>query len=157
VKRQLLVAFGAGLLFSVGLCLSGMTNPARIIGFLDVFGDWDPSLAFVMAGAVGVHAALYRLIIRRTAPLLCASFSVPGKQGIDAPLLIGAATFGVGWGLAGYCPGPAVTSLASGAGLAVIFTAGMVLGFVLSRQFAAAYARRGLRVAAGGLSENEAP
>jgi hypothetical protein len=125
------VAFVAGLLFAVGLCLSGMTDPARVQGFLDVFGRWDPSLAFVMVGAIGVHASLFQLISRRRAPILAAVFSLPGRGDVDARLVAGAIIFGVGWGLSGYCPGPAVTSLASGARPAIIFTAAMILGFLL--------------------------
>ena len=126
------VAFVAGLVFALGLGLSGMTQPAKVLGFLDVGGRWDPSLAFVMAGAVSVHAALARLILRRSAPVLAPCFSLPVRREIDGRLLIGAAVFGVGWGLAGLCPGPAVTVLASGKPIAVAFVGAMLIGIVLA-------------------------
>lgn len=128
---QLASALAAGLLFAGGLCLSGMTNPAKILGFLDLFGRWDPTLVFVMMGAVVTHAVLYRLVTRRAAPLFAERFAIPTKKAVDAPLVLGSALFGVGWGLAGYCPGPAVTSLATGRGSALIFVGGMLIGLAL--------------------------
>jgi uncharacterized protein len=127
-----LVAFLSGLVFALGLGLSGMTQPAKVLGFLDVAGRWDPSLAFVMVGAIGVHAALSRMILRRRAPMVAPSFSLPVRRKVDARLLIGAAVFGVGWGLAGLCPGPAVTVVASGKPIAVAFVGAMLLGMVLA-------------------------
>jgi hypothetical protein len=105
-----------------------MTDPRRVLGFLDFFGAWDPTLAFVMAGAVGTHAVLSRLAARRAAPVFGASFILPAREAVDARLLVGSAIFGVGWGLAGYCPGPAVLSVASGTGTALLFTAAMAAG-----------------------------
>jgi uncharacterized membrane protein YedE/YeeE len=105
-----------------------MTQPAKVTGFLDVAGDWDPSLALVMVGAIAVHAVLYRLILRRPAPLLDASFHVPVRRDVDAPLVVGAAIFGVGWGLGGVCPGPAVVCVASGAPTALVFVLAMFVG-----------------------------
>jgi uncharacterized membrane protein YedE/YeeE len=128
LKRQALAAFAAGLLFAAGLCLSGMADPRRVIGFLDFFGRWDPTLAFVMMGAVGTHALLYRLITRRPAPVLVPTFSIPTKHQIDAPLVLGSALFGTGWGLSGYCPGPAVAALGAGLPSAVVFLVGMLAG-----------------------------
>jgi len=126
------IAFFAGLVFALGLCLSGMTHPSKVLGFLDVTGAWDPSLAFVMAGAVGVAAIAFRLARRWSAPFAGRSFLVPARSGrIDARLLAGAALFGAGWGMSGLCPGPAVTSLASGQIGAVIFVASMAFGMVL--------------------------
>jgi uncharacterized membrane protein YedE/YeeE len=130
-QGELVAAFAAGALFAVGLGIGGMTDPARVLGFLDVLGRWDPTLAFVMAGAVLVHLVSYAVIRRRPSPLLAARFHLPGRRQITAPLVGGAAIFGVGWGLVGYCPGPAVVSLASGARSALAFTAGMLGGFLL--------------------------
>ncbi|MBI4347203.1 MAG: YeeE/YedE family protein [Elusimicrobia bacterium] len=128
-----LSAFIAGALFSVGLAVSGMTLPENVVGFLDFFGDWRPALAFVMGGAVGVYAALYPLVIRRGAPLFAPAFDVPAPAPVDARLLAGAAAFGAGWGLAGFCPGPALTALGSGAVEAAIFTGAMTAGICLHR------------------------
>lgn len=127
------VALLAGVLFGVGLMVAGMTRPAKVLGFLDVTGRWDPSLALVMVGAIGVHAALTRLIRRRERPLQAATFQVPTRRDLDAPLLLGSALFGVGWGLGGYCPGPAVVSLGGGGGSALVFVAAMAGGMVLHR------------------------
>ncbi len=115
----------AGLAFGLGLVVSGMTRPSKVLAFLDVFGDWDPTLLFVMAGAVGVYALGYRL--RREKPLAADGYAVPSGGRVDARLLLGAAVFGVGWGLSGYCPGPAVVSLGSGS-IGVIVFLGCVLG-----------------------------
>jgi uncharacterized protein len=140
-----LVAFLTGLLFALGLGISGMTQPAKVLGFLDVAGRWDPSLAFVMAGAIGVYAALARLILRRRAPLVAPSFSLPVRRRVDARLLIGAAVFGIGWGLAGLCPGPAVTALASGKPIAVAFVGAMLIGTVLADALARYMTQLGLK------------
>lgn len=109
-------AFSSGALFAVGLLLAGMTNPAKVLGFLDFFGNWDASLMLVMLGAIGVNAPLTRAIRRRNAPLLQPSFSIPPsnrpwRSQLDVRLLVGAGLFGVGWGLGGYCPGPALVAL----------------------------------------------
>ncbi len=108
-----LSALIVGFIFALGLGISGMTRPEKIIGFLDVFGNWDPSLMFVMLGAIIVHFITYRLIRRRKKPLLSPAWHISEKTKITPSLVIGAALFGMGWGLAGYCPGPAITSLAS--------------------------------------------
>src|SRR5262245_27388916 len=110
-SKSAFAAFASGALFGVGLLVSGMTDPAKVTGFLDLFGAWDPSLALVMVGAVGVHVVLRRLVTRRRAPLFDASFHDPTARTIDAPLVAGAAIFGLGWGIAGYCPGPSIVSL----------------------------------------------
>lgn len=124
-------AFGAGALFAVGLLFAGMTRPERVIAFLDVGGAWDPTLAFVMAGAIAVHVVGLRLVQRRAAPLYDTTFHLPTRKDLDARLLLGAGLFGVGWGLAGYCPGPALVSLGGGGTTALVFvgaaTAGMLL------------------------------
>jgi uncharacterized protein len=129
---RVLGAIAAGLLFGAGLLLSGMTRPAKVLGFLDLFADWDPSLALVMAGAIAVHALGYRLVRRRAVPLADERFWVPEGGKIDARLLSGAALFGVGWGLAGYCPGPALVSLASAAPGVLVFVLALVLGSKLT-------------------------
>jgi uncharacterized membrane protein YedE/YeeE len=130
MKSQTAALF-AGVVFGVGLGLSGMTQPEKVIGFLDIFGAWDPSLLFVMGGALVVHFFLSRWILRRERPVLDSRFHLPPRARIDARLVTGAAIFGVGWGLGGYCPGPAIVSLGSGAGPAVVFVAAMALGMAI--------------------------
>jgi uncharacterized membrane protein YedE/YeeE len=131
--KQAAVAFAAGIVFAFGLGISGMTDPAKIIAFLDVTGAWDPSLAFVMAGAVGVHAVAAWIARRRARPILADRFDLPIARGIDARLVGGAALFGLGWGAAGYCPGPAIV-VAVGLGAAPLaFFAAMVAGVALHR------------------------
>ncbi len=128
-----LAAFAAGLLFALGLGVGGMTQPAKVIGFLDIAGAWDPSLAFVMAGALAVFAPAYRWISRRPRPLLAERFAYTRRRDIDVALVGGAALFGVGWGLSGFCPGPAVTALASGRAAPLLFSIGMFAGMALYR------------------------
>lgn len=123
----------AGLLFGLGLALSGMLNPARVIGFLDVAGAWDPSLAFVLAGAVGVSMIGVRLARGRPQPVLAERFNWPETRAIDGRLLLGAAIFGIGWGLAGFCPGPAIASLSLGLPRSVLFVVAMLAGMALYR------------------------
>lgn len=130
-RIELAVAFFAGLLFAAGLGLSGMTSPAKVLGFLDVTGDWDPSLAFVMGGAIAVHLTVTQLLEKRGRPLFAASFHLPRRSDIDAKLVAGATLFGLGWGLAGYCPGPAIVSAASGQRDALVFVAAMTLGMIV--------------------------
>jgi uncharacterized membrane protein YedE/YeeE len=132
--KPAVTALAAGALFGVGLAVSGMTLPAKVIGFLDVTGHWDPTLAFVMAGAIAVHFILFRLILRRRAPIFDSNFHVPTRRDIDLRLVGGAALFGVGWGLAGQCPGPALTNLATGAPSAFLFVATMAAGMVIQRE-----------------------
>jgi hypothetical protein len=129
--NSLLASFLSGCIFAIGLGLSGMTQPAKVTAFLDFTGNWDPSLMFVMGGAVMVHAVLYRLIRRRATPLFFSVFATPTRRDIDLRLLGGAALFGVGWGLGGYCPGPALTSLVSGRMPVIIFVASMLGGMIL--------------------------
>ncbi len=121
-------AYLSALLFGLGLSVSGMTNPDKVIGFLDVTGAWDPSLMFVMLGAVAVHGATYRLITKRSSPLLTASFQIPSNRKIDRRLILGAVLFGLGWGLGGFCPGPAIVSAVSGAPSVLAFALSMTLG-----------------------------
>lgn len=144
-SSQTVAAFLAGSLFAGGLALAGMTQPAKVVAFLDVTGDWDPSLAFVMGGAILVYMPLFRLITgRRNAPLLGGVFSLPSRRDIDAPLLVGAAMFGAGWGLAGFCPGPALTS-ATASSQAVTFVVAMLAGMVGVRLARALAERRHTR------------
>lgn len=121
-------SLAAGLLFGLGLVISGMSDPAKILNFLDIFGAWDPSLAFVMAGAVAVTFFGYRLVLARKQPLFDASFHLPTAKDIDPPLLAGASTFGVGWGLSGFCPGPAITALPLLAEGTLVFVPAMLVG-----------------------------
>lgn len=123
--------FLAGVLFASGLVVSGMTQPSKVIGFLDFFGTWDPSLAFVMLGAIFVHALSYRAIARRDAPLWAMSFQIPTRRDIDGRLIVGAILFGLGWGLSGYCPGPAISSLVAGDGGTFIFVGSMIATLIL--------------------------
>ena len=117
-----------GLVFGLGLIVSGMANPAKVLGFLDVTGRWDPSLAFVMAGAIAVGAVTFALARRRTASLLGAPMRLPATRAIDRRLVIGSALFGIGWGIAGFCPGPALVSLGMGEVKGLVFVAAMLAG-----------------------------
>lgn len=127
----------AGLLFGLGLSLAGMTQPAVVLGFLDLFGAWDPRLAFVMLGAVTTTAIGYRWVWRRRRPWLSDSFKLPAAQAIDTRLIAGAALFGIGWGIAGYCPGPALASLADGNPAVLLLVACMALGWWLAARLTA--------------------
>ena len=127
---RLVSFFALGALFAIGLGISGMTQPLKVLGFLDVFGAWDPALLFVMGGAVAVTFSGYRFVLGRARPLLGASFDLPSRRNIDIQLLAGASLFGVGWGLAGFCPGPALVALASGSIDVVIFVMAMFAGFL---------------------------
>jgi uncharacterized protein len=124
------MALATGLVFALGLGLSGMTNPAKVIAFLDVGADWDPSLALVMGGALAVHGLFLRLFAR-PAPYLAARFDGPERSPVGAGLLLGAALFGLGWGASGFCPGPAIVSLVTLAPSTLLFVAGMLVGIVL--------------------------
>lgn len=128
-----LAALACGLIFGIGLTVSQMINPAKVLGFLDILGDWDPTLAFVMLGALAVAAPGFALVRRRARPLLGEAFAMPATAGIDPALLGGAALFGLGWGLAGFCPGPALAALASGQATVLAFVLAMVVGTLLSR------------------------
>lgn len=123
-----LAALISGLIFGVGLVIAGMTQPGKVIGFLDLAGNWDPSLIFVMGGAMGLHLITYRLVRKRPTPVLVKEWQVPTKTEITKALVIGAFLFGVGWGLAGLCPGPALVSLASFEPKIFVFVVAMFLG-----------------------------
>lgn len=137
-----LSSFLAGIVFAVGLGISGMTQPAKVVGFLDLMGNWDPSLAFVMFGAIAVHALAYRLIRSRPTPIFAPAFAVPTRQDFDLRLVSGAVLFGIGWGLGGFCPGPAVTSLPSGHVSVLLFVVAMVAGMYLYTLVDSLQARR---------------
>lgn len=124
----------SGAVFGAGLSISGLINPAKVTAFLDVAGNWDPSLALVMLAAVSVTAVGYRLVLRRAQPVFEASFSLPTRRDLDRNLLAGAAVFGVGWGLGGVCPGPALAGLGFGAPETIAFVAAMLAGMIVARQ-----------------------
>jgi uncharacterized membrane protein YedE/YeeE len=123
----------AGLLFGTGLILSGMANPAKVQNFLDLFGTWDPSLAFVMGGAIMVNMPGFWLVQKRTKPLFHDVFHLPTRTDFDTRLVVGAATFGIGWGLGGFCPGPALTALPLAATGTLWFVPAMLIGMVVAK------------------------
>ncbi|MCC2688713.1 MAG: YeeE/YedE family protein [Rhizobiaceae bacterium] len=132
---------GLGLLFGIGLVVSGMSDPAKVLNFLDLFGTWDPSLAFVIGGAVVVAFFGYRVVFARTGPIAGDRFHIPAKEAIDGRLVAGAALFGIGWGLGGFCPGPALTALGLGAPGTFAFIPAMFLGMWAARLLAESGAR----------------
>ena len=133
MAKSNIAAFLCGLLFSIGLGISGMTQPHKVIGFLDVFGEWDLSLAFVMGGAVISYLLLQLWIQRRfSTPMLGEKFKFPSRMDLDSSLIFGALLFGLGWGLGGYCPGPAITSLGSVSVIALLFVVAMSMGLLLA-------------------------
>ena len=133
--KNIVLAFVAGLVFGVGLLFAGMTQPGKVIAFLDLFGGWDPSLAFVMGGAIGVHFLAYRLIPRLQKPLFAPVWALPTRRDVDGRLLLGAVLFGAGWGLGGYCPGPALTAAVSGAANTLVFVGAMLAGMWIFAQW----------------------
>ena len=124
-------AFVAGLVFGIGLIVSRMASPAKVLGFLDIAGRWDPSLAFVMAGAIGVGLVAFRAAAKRSATLLGAPMQLPARGEVDRRLVCGALLFGIGWGLAGFCPGPALVAMGAGKPKAFVFVAAMIAGMLL--------------------------
>jgi uncharacterized membrane protein YedE/YeeE len=136
-----LAALVCGLVFGAGLLVSGMTNPAKVLGFLDVTGSWDPTLAFVMGGALGVNAIAWALTRRRSQPLFAEKFALPEERAVDGRLLAGAALFGVGWGLVGLCPGPALAGLLRAELPLYVFVAALLAGTRLAQL----YTREGRR------------
>lgn len=126
----MLWGFASGLIFGIGLIVSGMADPSKVLNFLDLAGRWDPSLAFVMGGAVAVSFVGYRLAWRRDRPVLEDEFELPKTTGIDAKLVTGAALFGIGWGIGGFCPGPALTSVPLAAAGTLAFVPAMLLGML---------------------------
>ena len=128
-----LIPLVSGGMFGAGLAVSGMTQPAKVIGFLDVAGAWDPSLAFVMVGAIAVHFVAYRVVPRMRSPLFGGTFALPSRRDLDPRLLGGAALFGVGWGIGGFCPGPGLVSLPAGGWQTLVFVAAMAVGMLAHR------------------------
>ena len=122
------VSLVSGVLFGVGLAVAGMTRPEKVMGFLNFFRGWDPSLMFVMGGAIMVHATAWAILKRRPSPILSARFLVPTRKDLDARLLVGAAIFGIGWGLGGFCPGPGLTSSVTGSPSVIAFIVALLLG-----------------------------
>ncbi|MBU2327397.1 MAG: YeeE/YedE family protein [Alphaproteobacteria bacterium] len=136
---RFLIVFLIGALFGTGIALSGMANPAKVLNFFDLAGSFDPSLAFVMAGALSVAAPGYALLFRiRQKPLFDQSFRLPGASAIDAKLIGGSAIFGIGWGIAGFCPGASIPALGLGHTSAAIFVAALLLGILIARRLARA-------------------
>lgn len=131
MSPRVLVGALTGVVFGIGLVVGGMTMPDKVIDFLDLASGWDPSLAFVMGGAVAVHAVAYRLIMAQPGPVLGGTFYVPALSDIDARLVIGGGLFGVGWALGGYCPGPAIVGAGTGATAPVVFVVSMACGMYL--------------------------
>jgi len=133
MNKKVLIYIASGLLFGAGLAISGMADPQRVRGFLDLFGHWDPTLMFVMGGAVAVMTAAWILQKRLATPFVAEKFSLPTRQDIDRPLILGGVLFGIGWGIAGLCPGPAVIGLVIAPAKAAIFVTAMVIGMALHR------------------------
>jgi hypothetical protein len=131
--RESVAGLLTGLVFGLGLCLSGLADPAVVQGFLDLAGDWNPALLFVMAAGVAVTLIGYRIVLNQARPLWSASFRLPLATAVDVPLMCGATLFGIGWGLAGYCPGPILVSMASGRGEVFVFVLAMLAGMVAVR------------------------
>ncbi len=149
MTRFLLAALIAGVLFGVGLAMSGMTDPQRVLGFLDVFGAFDPRLLFVLGGAVSVTGIAFRFVLRREAPLLADTFAIPPESGLDSRLLGGSALFGIGWGIAGYCPGPALVGLGVLSSEALWFVPAMIAGAFIHRAMAASRTLEGIAPSKG--------
>ena len=134
--KQKLIALLSGLLFGFGLSLSQMIDRDRVLGFLDVSGDWDPTLLFVLGGAVGVTIIAFRFVLRLPQPIFADKFYLPTRKDIDLPLILGAAIFGIGWGIAGYCPGPGITALVLGITNPVLFVIAFVVGSLAYQWYA---------------------
>ncbi|MCC5827372.1 DUF6691 family protein [Alkalimonas sp.] len=132
---QIIIAFVAGLLMSIGIAVSMMIDPAKVLAFLDLSGNWDPSLALVMAAALAVYSVGFHLVRGKPAPLLAEKFQLPSVTKLDKPILIGAAVFGLGWGLVGYCPGPALAALSAGSPATLVFVLAMIAGWYLARRW----------------------
>lgn len=131
MSKSLISAFAAGLVFGLGLLISGMANPQKVLAFLDLFGAWDPSLALVMAGAIGVGLPVFQLTRNRERALFGGEIQLPTRRDIDRPLVLGSLTFGAGWGLAGFCPGPAIVASGAGAPKAMVFAVAMLAGMLI--------------------------
>jgi len=158
IRKNDLAALATGTLFGAGLVVSGMTLPSKVIGFLDVLGgQWDPSLGLVMGGAIAVHAVVYRLIQGRPSPLLAERWSLPMREDIDSRLLFGAALFGIGWGLGGFCPGPGLVSLVAGASSSIVFVAAMLIAMLGTAKLETYLAGRSARNALSASNDESRP
>jgi uncharacterized membrane protein YedE/YeeE len=135
---RLILAYTVGLIFGLGISISGMANPAKVINFFDIAGTWDPSLAFVMGGALLVTFLGYRLVLKREGPLLAPEFQIPTRRDLDPALIGGSAVFGVGWGIAGFCPGGALPALGTGRVEVLVFVAALIAGILFARALRAA-------------------
>ena len=142
---RILASYLIGLVFGVGISISGMANPAKVLNFFDLFGTWDPSLAFVMGGAVVTAFIGYRYVLKRPAPILEGRFQLPTRRDLDLPLILGSAIFGVGWGIAGFCPGGAIPALGTGRAEVVLFMAALLAGILTAKTL---QRRRASRLAA---------
>lgn len=129
---QAIASFFCGIVFTLGLAISGMTQPAKVVGFLDVFGNWDTSLVFVMASAVGVYYIAFQVITRRKIPILAPKFLIPTRTDLDFRSIAGGVMFGVGWGISGLCPGPVLATLGTGTSSVIVMMGFMLAGFYLS-------------------------
>lgn len=134
---RLVIGYGIGLIFGLGISLSGMINPAKVLNFFDVAGSWDPSLAFVMAGALGVTFSGYKIVLARQAPVMSTHFQLPTATRVDAKLLGGSAVFGIGWGIAGFCPGGALPALGTGRIEVFVFVVALIAGIVVAKRLIA--------------------
>ena len=133
--KQKLIALLSGLIFGFGLSLSQMIDRDRVLGFLDVSGDWDPTLLFVLGGAVSITIITFRFVLRLPRPIFSSKFYLPTRKDIDLPLILGAAIFGIGWGIAGYCPGPGITALVLGIANPVLFVIAFIVGSLIYRWY----------------------
>lgn len=134
---KIVYGFLAGLIFGLGLVISGMSNPAKVLNFLDITGTFDPSLMFVMGGAVVVVFIGYRLVLKRELPICGDAFQIPTRQDLDKNLIVGAALFGIGWGIGGFCPGPAVTAITLGSEGIIYFFPALIAGLWISKMLKA--------------------
>ncbi len=137
---KLIVAYGIGLIFGVGIMISGMANPAKVLNFFDLAGTWDPSLAFVMGGALLVTAIGYFIVLKRPMPVLDSAFHLPVVREINLPLVAGSATFGIGWGIAGFCPGGAIPAIGTGRSEVILFMVALMAGILATN-----FVRKGMR------------
>ena len=137
---KLIVAYAIGLIFGIGIMISGMANPAKVLNFFDIAGTWDPSLAFVMGGAVLVAAVGYFFVLKRPMPVMDAKFHLPVVREVNLPLVAGSATFGVGWGIAGFCPGGAIPAIGTGRSEVLLFMAALMAGMLFTN-----FVRKGMR------------
>lgn len=142
---RLFTSYLIGLIFGIGISLSGMANPAKVLNFFDIAGTWDPSLAFVMGGALIVTALGYRFVLKRPAPLMATRFQLPTRRDLDLPLLGGSAIFGIGWGIAGFCPGGALPAIGTGRSEVFTFVAALLAGIFVAKLLKASLAGRSLK------------